>query len=272
MNRTLLSILFLASMVFASCSEFSKVLKSKDIDYKYSKSIEYYNAGEYHKSLSILEELIGLTRGTSRAEDVYYYYALSHYQVKDFYLGNYYFNSFYKTFSNSPRAEECLFNAAMCSYNLSPQYTLDQQDTRSSINEFQLFLDTYPRSALRDSANHMIERLSFKLEKKEYENVRLYYQTERYKAAVFAMERFLKEYPASQFAEEVRFLIVKCYYLYAEGSVEEKKLERYRSATESYLTFASAFPNSKVLAEAEVYFEKSKKELNKRNPFPSNKP
>lgn len=250
-------------LLVASCSEFSKVLKSDNPDYKYTKAMEYYQAKEYHKALALLEELIGLLRGTSKAEDVYYYYAQTHYYLKDYYLANYYFNSFYKTFTNSPRAEECLFNAAVCSSKLSPEYSLDQNDTRSSINEFQLFLDTYPRSVLRDSANKMIDQLSFKLEKKEYESVKLYFQTERYKAAVFAMERFLKDFPGSTFSEEVRYLMVKSYFLYAEGSIEEKKLERYRSSTESYLTFATAFPQSKWLKEAEVYYERSRREIEK---------
>lgn len=253
----------LASIVLFSCSDFSKALKEKDVDKKYAKAIEYYNEGEYHKSMALLEELIGLTRGTSRAEDTYYYYAMSHFMVKDYYLGNYYLNTFCKTFANSPKAEACLFNAAYCSYKLSPEFSLDQQDTRSAVDQFQLFLDTYPKSALRDSANHMIEFMNSKVERKNYQNARLYYQTEKYKAAVTALTKFLQDYPGSPYAEEARFLIVKSYYLFAEGSIEEKKLERYRSASESYLTFATAFPQSKWLNEAESYHKRSLKEIDK---------
>jgi len=258
-----LYMIVLLSAIFFSCSDFNKALKEKDLDKKYAKAVEYYNDGEYHKSMALFEELIGLTRGSSKAEDTYYYYAMSHFLVKDYYLGNYYLNSFCKTFSNSSRAEACLFNAAFCSYKLSPEFSLDQQDTKSAVDQFQLFLDTYPKSALRDSANHMIDYLNKKVEHKSYENARLYYQTEKYKAAVTAMTKFLQEYPSSTFAEEARFLIVKSYFLFAEGSIEEKKLERYRSASESYLTFATAFPQSKWLDEAEAYHKRSLKEIDK---------
>ncbi len=256
-------LLIVSVLVVAGCSEYNKVLKSTDIEYKYTKAVEYYNNKECHKSLPILEELIGLTRGSSRAEDVYFYYAQSHYCVKDYYLANYYFKSFAKTFTNSPRAEICQFNAARCSYELSPTYSLDQADTRNSIDEFQLFLDKFPNSHLRDSANKMIVLLNSKLETKAYENARIFEKTGKYKAASQSLKQFLKDYPASVYKEDVLYLVVKSDYLYAEGSIEEKKLDRYRSTIESYITFANSFPESKKLKDAEGYYRKSQIEVEK---------
>jgi outer membrane protein assembly factor BamD len=254
---------FLSFVVFAiaGCSEYNKVLKSKDVNLKYTSAVEFYNKGECYKALPLLEELIGLTRGSQMAEDVYYYHAKSNYCVKDYYLANYFFKSFTKTFSNSPRAEECQFLAALCSYNLSPAYSLDQNDTKTAVDEFQLFLDKYPSSALRDSANTMIEKLNRKLEIKNFEIAKSYVITEKYKAAVSALRGFLKDFPASSFREEALFLVVKSQYLFAEGSIESKKLDRYRATTESYITFVSAFPESKLLNEAEGYYQKSRRQI-----------
>ena len=253
--------IILLSLLFPACSEYNKVVKSTDIEYKYAKSLEYYNNGEYHKALPILEELISLTRGTQRAEDVYFYYAKSQYGIKDYYLANYYLKTFVKTFSISTRCEECLFLAAECSYNLSPTYTLDQTDTQNSIDEYQLFLDKYPNSNLRDSANFRVAKLNYKLELKAYENARIYSKTLKYKAASAALKDFIKKYPESKYKEEALYLVVMNSYLYAEGSIEEKKLERMRLASENYLTFASAFPKSKWLKDAETYYRKSQKQI-----------
>jgi outer membrane protein assembly factor BamD len=253
----------LAIMVIASCSDYNKVLKSTDIDLKYTKAVEYYEHGECFKALPLLEELIGLTRGTQRAEDVYYYYAKTHFCVKDYYLANYYFKSFCKTFANSTRAEECQFLAAECSYTLSPLYSLDQTDTYNAINEYQLFLDKYPNSNLRDSANHQVERLSGKLEIKAFEVAVLYAKNQRYKAAVSALRQFLADYPQSKYREEVMYQMVRCSYMYAHGSIDTKKLERYRAANETYLTFAAAFPESDKLRDAEDYYRKSNKQIEK---------
>ncbi len=245
------------------CSEYNKALKSNDYKVKYEAAVKYYNEDDCFKALPLLEECIGLTRGTAMAEDVYYYYAKTHYCVNDYYLASYYLKNFAKTFSKSPRAEECFFQSAYCNYRLSPEYTLDQTDTRKAIDEFQLFLDTYPTSALRDSANKMIAELNAKLEKKDFENAKLYYTTQNYKGAVNSLKSFITNYPSSKYKENAYALIVESYYLYAEGSIEEKKLERYRLATESYITFVTAFPESKLLKEAEVFYEKSRKQIDK---------
>lgn len=255
--------LLLSVAILSSCSEYSKALKSQDVNLKYDVAVKSYNKGDCFKALPLLEECIGLTRGTQKAEDVYYYYAKTHYCVNDYYLGNYYFKNFAKTFSSSARAEECLFMAAICSYKISPEYSLDQTETKTALDEFQLFLDTYPNSALRDSANSMIIRLNSKLEIKDFEIAKLYHTTQRYKGAVNALKDFMNRYPNTIFKEEALFLIVESYYLYAEGSIEEKKLERYRQATESYITFASTFPKSRFLNEAESYYEKSRKQIEK---------
>jgi outer membrane protein assembly factor BamD len=153
--------------------------------------------------------------------------------------------------------------AAECSYELSPSYSLDQTDTRNAIDEYQLFLDRYPNSHLKDSANHQIERLSMKLERKAYENAYQFAKTMRYKAATSALKDFIREYPGSIYREEAMYLIVKCQYMLAEGSIEEKKLERMRAVAENYRTFAVDFPASKFLRDAEDYFQKSEKQLEK---------
>ncbi|MEZ4800549.1 MAG: outer membrane protein assembly factor BamD [Flavobacteriales bacterium] len=248
-------------LAFASCTEYSKALKSNVPDKKFDMALKLYNDGQCIKAMPLWEELIGLTRGTQKAEDVYYYYAKTQFCAHDYYLANYYFKNFAKTFSTSKKAEECQFLAAYCSYNLSPEYTLDQADTKTAINELQLFLDLYPTSPLKDSANHMIENLNKKLEIKDFENAKLYFTTEKYKAAVNALKEFSNNYPSSTYKEQALFLTVKSYYLYAEGSIPEKKLERYRAATESYITFATAFPESRLLKDAEVYYEKSRKQI-----------
>lgn len=249
-------------LFFWSCSEYNKVLKSSDPEYKYKKAVEYYEEGECYKSLPILEELIALVRGTQRAEDVYYYYAQSHYCTGQYYLSNYYFKNFVKTYPRSEHAKEALFLAAMSSYENSPKYSLDQQDTKAAINEFQLYLDRYPESELKDSANTMVAQLRSKLERKSYEIAKLYVKTERFKSAVISLENTIREFPDSRFREEMQFLLLKSHYLYALNSIEQKKVERYRETINSFTTFADDFgAESEYFSQAEKYFENSRKAI-----------
>ena len=252
-------LLFIVVTAVSGCTEYSKALKETDPVKKMANAKKYYEEGECYKALPMLEELIGLTRGTQQSEEVYYYFAKTHYCLKDYYMGNYYFKSYAKSFTTSPKAEECLFMAALCSYKLSPSYTLDQTDSKTAVDELQYFLDQYPNSALRDSANHMIRDLNFKIERKDFEVAQLYVQTMKYKAASSSLQEFLKKYPQSAYREQAMLLIIESKFLLAEGSIDTKKLERYRETMESYITFVSAFPKSKSLDSAEDYYLKSEK-------------
>jgi outer membrane protein assembly factor BamD len=109
----------------------------------------------------------------------------------------------------------------------------------------------------------LVGALNHKLEQKDFENARLYVKTERYKAASLALKQFIQKYPTSQYREEVQYLIVKSNYLLAEGSIETKKLERFRSTIESYVNFANAYPESEWLKSAQEFFDKSAKQIEK---------
>ena len=61
--------------MLTSCGEYQEVLKSKDLDFKLAKAVEYYDAKEYAKAFPIFDELITLYRGTDKAQEVYFYYA-----------------------------------------------------------------------------------------------------------------------------------------------------------------------------------------------------
>ncbi len=77
MKRILLYII--VSFVVSACSQYSKVLKHPDLDYRFDMALKYFNEGEYVKSLPLFEDLISFSRGTKRNEEVYFYYAYHKY-------------------------------------------------------------------------------------------------------------------------------------------------------------------------------------------------
>ncbi|MBL7941885.1 MAG: outer membrane protein assembly factor BamD, partial [Flavobacteriales bacterium] len=91
-------VFLLVSASFFSCSEFGRVLKSSDVELKYAKAIEYTDSGECYKALPLLEELMGLCRGTDKAEKVFYYYCNAHFCIEDYYLAGYYYKQFTRTY------------------------------------------------------------------------------------------------------------------------------------------------------------------------------
>jgi outer membrane protein assembly factor BamD len=239
------------------------MLKSTDLEAKEAYAIKLYNKQKYYKALPLFEELITMFRGTKKSEMTYYYYAYTNYYLEDYETAAYDFGNFANSFPMSQYAEECAYMHAYCYYLDSPEYALDQTNTSKALNELQLFIDQYPHSARIEECNKLIDKLRYKLETKDYENARLYYHMQEYKAAYTAFRNLLKDYPASIYREESMFLAFKSAYLLAENSIEAKKSERYSSALIAYGEFNGTFPESKYKKEADGIADDCRKRLEK---------
>lgn len=234
----------------SSCSKFHKIQKSTDLEAKYNAAVKYYDAGSYYQALQLFEELVTLYRGTQKAENTYYYYCLCYYQTGEFTVAAYHFNNFVKTFPGSSRAEEAAFNNAMCYYLDSPVYSLDQTSTYDAINQFQLFINRYPKSNKVEECNTLIDELRFKLETKEFNTAKLYYKMGKFKAAVSAFKIVLKLYPSSNYKEECLYYIMQSSFSYAELSIKSKQSERYKNTIEAHNILLDTYPETKYAREA----------------------
>lgn len=254
------TIIVLLAILFGltGCDKFNKLLKSTDSELKLAKAKEYYDKEVYLKSSQLYEDLIPYVKGTPKAEEVYYYYSWSEYNLGDYLLSQYHFKNFTRQFPNSVHGEECYFMNAYCYYLTSANYKLDQTSTKNAIKEFQSFIDTYPESTRIDSCNKLIDKLQQKIEKKEYEVVKLYYKIEDYKAAIVASQNFVKEYPSSEYNDELMFITVNSYYLLAINSIQSKKAERLDGAIENYLKMFDLYPKSSYISRAEKIYNNCK--------------
>jgi len=251
--------------VFAACSPYNRVLKGSDMDAKMEYAVKLYNKGDYFKALPLLEELITVYRGTQKAERTYYYYAYTNYRLGDYTSAAYDFENFSKTFPTSQFAEECAYMHAYCYYQDSPDFSLDQTNTYKAINELQLFADRYPASQRITECNRLIDLLRGKLETKSFEQARLYFNMEDYKAAVTAFRNLLNDFPSTSFRENALFLIVKSEFLLAENSIDEKKSERYSETLGFYGEFTAAYPESKFKKEADDIAGTTRRRLDRMN-------
>lgn len=264
--------LFIISTLLVSCSEYQKVLKSTDFNYKHDMAIKYYEDEEYYKALPILEEMVPIYKGSPQGEKLFYYYAYCNYHLEDFTMAGYYFESFGKVYPYSQWAEECSFLAAKCYYLQSPEFNLDQSNTLKAISQLQLFVNRYPNSAYETECNRNIDELRKKLEFKEFYIALLYYRIESYKAAIIAFETMQKDFPGSPFREQSAFLGLKSQYLLAMHSIPEKKIERFDRAVNKYNSFSVSFPQSTFSKEAKAIYDNSVKQINainKSTPNPS---
>ena len=253
---SVLSVLFL--VLLSSCNEYQKILKSNDLDYKFKKAVELFQNEEYVKAFPLFDELLLLHRGTDKAEQIYYYYAISEYEKGNLLSAAHHLKNFSTTYHNNIKAEECAYLSVYCHYLLSPKYSLDQVNTYKALDEAAIFLDKYPSSTFYKECLALQAKLELKLDRKSFENAKLYYTTQNYKSAIHAFNFTLQENPNSSFTEEILFLQLKSYYFLAKDSVEEKKEKRIKDTIISFNQFKNSYPNSRYLSQSKLIHKQVK--------------
>jgi outer membrane protein assembly factor BamD len=257
-----LSVFLIVLIAFTSCkSKFEKLRASNDTAKKYREAVRLYEKKDYSKALGLFDDLVTKYRGTAEAEDLSYYFAYTHYKLRDNTTARYHFKTFADTYASSPKAEECRFMAAYCFYLESPIYSLDQENTIKAIEALQLFINLHPKGERVAEASKLISNLREKLETKSYANSRLFLDIGDYKSAVIAFRNSAREFPDTKYAEEMEFLTVKSQALYAGASFEVKQEGRYNEAIQLYAEFIQNYPSSKYLKEAEAIKKSSEKAI-----------
>ncbi|MFT4754377.1 MAG: outer membrane protein assembly factor BamD [Salibacteraceae bacterium] len=251
--------ILVATSLLPSCSEYNRVLKSTDLEYKFTKANQYYEEGDYYKAYPLIEDLTAIYRGQKRSEKLFYMFAYCDFYQEDFLLASHRFSEFTKTFPTSSYTEECSFMSAFSLYKLSPPDKLDQTNTYDAISSLQLFVDRYPRSFRVDSCNTLIIGLERKIEEKVYKGANQYKMMEYFSSAVLTYENILKDFPDTKYREEIFFNIYDSYYLLSIKSVNQKKVERINQALKAYVNFADRFPNSEYMGEAQDMYAKLEK-------------
>ncbi len=263
-------ILACAAFMFGSCAtEFNRVYKSSDYDYKYEFAKQCFAAGKYNHAITLLQELVTIQKGTDNAQECLYMLAMAEYCNRDYESASEVFKKYYTSYPKGVYAEQASFYVGQSLYQSTPEPRLDQTPTLGAINAYQQFLDFYPDSKNRALAQKNLFELQDKLVEKEYLSARLYYNLggyfgnclgggSNYEACIITAQNALKTYPYTSFRESFAVLIMKSKFELAQQSVEEKRLDRYRDAEDECYGFLNEYPESKEKATAEKYIAKCK--------------
>jgi outer membrane protein assembly factor BamD len=253
-------------VLLSSCSPFSKLQKSGTDDQKYKGAVQYYKKSDWYRAGLLFEELIPTLKGSTESEMAQFYYAYTQYHQQQYLLSATLFKKFYETFARSDYAQEAMYMYAFSLYKDTPAFNLDQSNTLTATSALQDFVNAYPESQYKDECTRMILDLRKKLERKAYEKAKLYYKTSgfniaSYKSSVISIDNFQKEFPDSEYNEELAFLKVDAEFSLAQNSLETKQKERYEEAMKYHQAFVDKYPNSRFLKQSERMFETSQKEL-----------
>ena len=235
MRKTALYVVFLMIVVIggslSGCDPYRKLAKSDKIADKDSAAVGYYNQKKYDRAVYLFEELVAIYRGTSRAEEMYFYYAYCRFYLGEFISASFHFEDFTEKYPNSTHAKEFEYMTAKTYHMLSDPYFLDQKYTYKAIEYYQLFLSRNPYSEHSAKCTAAIKELRDRLAKKAYEQANLYYKIGYNKAAVVAFQNMINQFPDSDLREQGQYYLVKAATKLASESIDSKRGERYNEAT-----------------------------------------
>jgi len=261
-NKALVGVFCLALLGLASCkSQYEALLEGNDVDAKYKAAFEYFNSGKYKKAADLFESMSVMTNGTDRDDTVQFYWGLSNYRYKDFVTAETNFNNFIQKYPHSPFTDNAEFLRIDCLYKSALRYELDQTPTYKAMTAIYNYKREHPGTLNAGVCNRMLEDLNERLDRKAYENAKIYYTMEDYKAARVALRNVLKDDSDNQYREDILYYTAMSSYKYANLSVPAKQKERFLIFEDDYFNFIGEYPESKYRKELDNLHEKVKQKI-----------
>lgn len=258
-----------------SCQNtYNNVYKTDDYIYKYEYAKELYFRGKYIQCYELLEQMVMIFKGTDKAEESLFMNAMCYYNIKDYETASLYFDKYVQTYPKGTYAEDARYYNGMSSYYQSPDPRLDQTPTYTAIKELQSFIEFFPYSDRREEATNLLYKLQDRLVQKEYESAMLYFKLGDYvgncanggsnfEACIITAENALKNYPYTEYREDLYMMILRSRFRLAKNSIAEKAEERFRQTIDEYYGFRNEFPESKYMKEADLIFRQSDAKVKK---------
>ena len=271
MDKKVILILCMTALLTGCATQFNRVYKSTDNTYKYEYAKECFALGKFQQCAALLQDLVTVQKGRTNAQESLYMLGMAEYCNQDYDAASATFRKYYSSYPKGDFAEQASFYIGQSLFESAPEPRLDQSPTIGAINAYQTFLDNYPDSPLRETAQQRLFQLQDNLVQKEYLSAKLYYNlggyfgninanTEsNYESCIITAQNALKSYPYSDLRENFSVLIMKSKFQLAENSSEERRVERYRDAEDECYGFLNEFPESKECETAQKYIAKCKK-------------
>ena len=153
----------------------------------------------------------------------------------------------------SPLIEKARWRICECYVAMSPKYYLDQISSEKAIEKIQEFLEDYPFSEQKESANNTVQKMRNKLGKKAYETGILYIKLGAYDSAILAFEQMLENYYDTEYVPQAHLGIIRSY----SGMGKVNKVEEY------YQSYRHVLPDDIAQKASEVINELKKRMLKK---------
>lgn len=124
--------------ILGSCTEYTKVMKSRDVDYKFDYAKRAFEEKKYVQASTILGEIYTPLRSTAKGEEALYLLAMSYFENQDYENANLYFKTYYSRYPKGKFAELSHFYSGYGWYLNSPDATRPDVYNKSHIGTSEL--------------------------------------------------------------------------------------------------------------------------------------
>lgn len=255
--RPLALLLVLAVGTAATGCSGSTMTAAETAEEAFARGQRAFERERYDRAAEHFRAVLDFGRGSGRAGEAQYMLARSLFEDEQYLLAASEFTRFAEVYPTDPRREEAEFNRIQAYVRLSPPYQLDQSDTERAIAYIRLFATQYPASPRTGEVVALLDELTEKLARKDYEAGRLYERRELFGAAVMTYEGVLRDYPTSTYADDALLGALRAQVGYADASVRARQPERYGAALALYDRLVQLFPSSPLLREAQGLYDRA---------------
>lgn len=196
--KNIFALIFVTLFLFACSSTLDTTNMAPEERLAYA--IKLYQEEDSEEAVKEFESTILQYPGSSIIDDAQYYLAMTRFQREEFILAAYQFSKLIKGMPSSEFLADAQYMLAECYYQLSPDFTLDQQYTKKAIEEYQVFIDFFPLNPKVADAETKITELNDKLARKEFDAARIYERMEYYTAAFKYYDSVMEIYHDTQYA------------------------------------------------------------------------
>jgi outer membrane protein assembly factor BamD len=252
--------LLTALLVLSACSGNNR-LRYSSAQEAYEKGMTEFEDEDYDTAVRFFRAVFQYGRGNEYAEDAQFRLAEARERQGRYLLAASEYERFAQLYRSSQRVPVAQFRQANMYFKSSPQYQLDQSDSRRAISLYQLFIERHPQHELVAQAREDIGILRDKLAHKKYDAAKLYERRNMYEAAAQTYVSLFDTYPETNWADEALHGAVRAYVDFADNSVRLKQEERYQKAVDNYQRLAQLFPDSPRTRQAQSLYSRAQSQI-----------
>lgn len=240
MPRKFLFIILVSFLI--GCASQTRYLSDKGVLADWARAKDLYQSERYYRAQKLLRDITLNYSGSAIIDSAYYYLGRAGYEQNDYIVAADDFRRLIQQFPSSALAADAAYYEALCHFELSPDFRLDQTTTEQAFDEFQRFLEDNPAHSLADSAYAYIAKCRDKLGHKQFAALQLYLKLEEYTAAVIYADVVLSDYYDTQWADQAGFDKIRALM----------KLKEYDSAITAVTDYRRRFPEGKYRARVDA--------------------